>query len=370
MTQYDLAIVGGGILGLAHALAAQRAGKSVIVLERHSQCIGASIRNFGFVTVTGQARDKIWPHAKRSREIWAEIAPKAGIGVAHRGAVIAAQRPEAEALIEAFLDTDMAEGCTRITPDQAHEKIPALDPHAIRAALYSPHELRVESREAIPALARYLEGLGVVFRYNCAVQAVDTPQIETSQGPIKASQVVVCPGDDATSLFAERLQPRQIEICKLHMLRLRPKTSFRMEAALLSDLSMIRYHGFADLPEAAALQSALAQTQPVQLANGVHLIVVQSGDGSLVVGDSHHYGASADPFQPAAIDKLITDEFDALMSCDYEIAERWTGTYASAPGSVYFIDAPDPATRVVMVTSGCGASTAFSIAEETLAGLG
>ena len=37
----------------------------------------------------------------------------------------------------------------------------------------------------------------------------------------------------------------------------------------------------------------------------MHLIVVQSADGSLVVGDSHHYGAAPDPFAREEIDALI-----------------------------------------------------------------
>ena len=52
--QFDLAIVGAGICGLAHALAATRRGLRVAVIERDAQANGASIRNFGFVTVTGQ----------------------------------------------------------------------------------------------------------------------------------------------------------------------------------------------------------------------------------------------------------------------------------------------------------------------------
>lgn len=52
---YDL-VVGAGIIGLATAFAACQRGLRVAVVERHAQCIGPSVRNFGFVTVTGQRR--------------------------------------------------------------------------------------------------------------------------------------------------------------------------------------------------------------------------------------------------------------------------------------------------------------------------
>ena len=52
---FDLAVVGAGIVGLAHALAAARAGQRVVVIDRDAQANGASIRNFGYITVTGQA---------------------------------------------------------------------------------------------------------------------------------------------------------------------------------------------------------------------------------------------------------------------------------------------------------------------------
>jgi hypothetical protein len=51
------------------------------------------------------------------------------------------------------------------------------------------------------------------------------------------------------------------------------------------------------------------------------------------------------------------------------VVERWSGTYASAETVAMFVDAPAPATRLVMVTSGTGASTAFAIAEEVIGGL-
>lgn len=62
---FDLAIVGGGIVGLAHAWAARREGLSVIVVDRDQRAVGASVRNFGFVTVTGQGRGETWRRADR-----------------------------------------------------------------------------------------------------------------------------------------------------------------------------------------------------------------------------------------------------------------------------------------------------------------
>ena len=50
------------------------------------------------------------------------------------------------------------------------------------------------------------------------------------------------------------------------------------------------------------------------------------------------------------------------------VVERWTGTYASGPEPMV-MDAPEERVRLVLVTSGTGASTSFAIAEETMADL-
>ena len=104
---YDVAIVGAGICGLAHALAAARRGKRVVVIDRDAQANGASIRNFGFITVTGQQGGDCWRRAKRSVQVWLEIAEAAKIPIVQRGLLAIARRPEARGVIEAFLQTDM-----------------------------------------------------------------------------------------------------------------------------------------------------------------------------------------------------------------------------------------------------------------------
>jgi D-hydroxyproline dehydrogenase subunit beta len=366
---FDIAVVGAGILGLAHALAARRRGLSCVVLDRDAQANGASVRNFGFVTVTGQGAGDTWRRAMRSRDVWEEVAPRAGIQLVHRDLAMLARRPESVAVLEAFMATPMGAGCTLLDGAEAARRFPELVRGAPLALLHSPHERRVESRTALPLLAAMLERDGVEFRWQTAVHGVAEGRLATSGGEIRAGAIIVCPGDDLVTLFPERAAAHGVTRCKLHMLRL-ADPGFRLPAAVMSDLGLVRYRGYAELPQAAALRPVLAREQGAQLENGIHLIVVQSADGTLVVGDSHHYGPTPDPFQPAAVDALILDEFRAALGIAAPpVVARWTGTYSSAPGADMFCDAPLPGVRLVMITSGTGASTSFAIAEETLADL-
>jgi len=370
MRSWDVAVVGAGILGLAHAWAAARLGKRVVVFDREAAAIGASIRNFGFITVTGQERGATWRRARRSRDLWTRLGADAGVDSRHNGLILTLRHPEAVAVARAFLATEMGEGCEVWDTRDLARRAPEVCAGAALGALFSPHELRVESRDAIPRLAAWLETRhGVAFMRRTAVLSVEPPVIETSRGPVEAGAAIVCPGDDLTSLFPAAIAARDVTRCALSMLRL-ADPGFRLPAAIMSDLGLTRYLGYAALPEATALRARLEATSAEALAHGVHLIAVQSADGSLVVGDSHHYADAPLPFMAARTEALILEEFAAATGVrPPPVIERWTGTYASAPGLAMFAESPAPDVRLVMVTSGAGASTAFAIAEEVVGDL-
>jgi FAD dependent oxidoreductase TIGR03364 len=368
--RFDLAVVGAGIVGLATALAAARRGLRVIVIERDAQANGASVRNFGFITVSGQERGSMWARARRSRDVWREVAEAAGIPIIHTGLWMTARRPESVGVLEAFMATEMAAGCRLLTPAEARRRCPQLAAPKMAAVLESTVELRVESREAIPRLAAWLGSHHrVVFMCNTTVRVIEMPSIHTSRGRVQADRVAVCPGDDLNGLYAERIAPYALTRCKLQMLRL-ADPGFKLPGALMSDLGLGRYLGYAQLEAAAALKARLAVEQAQHLKHGIHLIVVQSADGSLVVGDSHHYASTPDPFSHEEIDALILDEFRAALGIEPPpTIERWIGTYASAGDRPVLIDAPEPSVRLAIVTCGAGASTGFAIGEELIGSL-
>jgi FAD dependent oxidoreductase TIGR03364 len=192
------------------------------------------------------------------------------------------------------------------------------------------------------------------------------PRLATSRGVIEAGAVVVCPGDDFVTLFRDRIAGYALRKCRLSMVKL-ADPGFRLPGALMSDLSLTRYRGYAALPQSRALEARLRAEQPSAYENGVHLIVAQGADGGLIVGDSHHYDRLPEPFAPASAERDILSEYARATGREAPaVVERWTGVYAAADDRTYLIDAPDPNVRLVIVTSGTGASTSFGIAERVI----
>ena len=81
-----------------------------------------------------------------------------------------------------------------------------------------------------------------------------------------------------------------LERCTLHMLRVACPAGRRIEPALLTGLSLVRYSGFAECPSLPRLRARLAAERPDLVEAGVNLIVTQRPDGDLIVGDTHAYG--------------------------------------------------------------------------------
>ncbi|WP_277035646.1 TIGR03364 family FAD-dependent oxidoreductase [Caballeronia mineralivorans] len=332
----DVAIIGAGILGLAHAYAFAKRGLRVTVFERSGTPVGASIRNFGMVLVTGQAPGAMHALAQASREIWLGWAAGAALHVRRSGSLMFA-RSEAEARVMESFAATRAEASGY---DAALLSRAALDDlydgrfQKHRAALHGRADLQVFSREAVPALIDYLRrAFNVDFRFGTLVQGVDGGLIETTAGAWRAEHVVVCAGHDYLSLLAPQLAALEPRVCRLQMLRVRPATPFALDHAVLTGLSCLHYGAFSDLPEAAALHAEVAAREPALLEHGIHFLASPTPDGGLIVGDSHDYGDDPSPFNTHAIDEILFGLAENTLGSALRLIERWQGVYGARTGT-------------------------------------
>lgn len=363
----DVAVIGMGIMGVAHAYSAAKAGKKVILVESRKRATGASIRNFGFVTISGQAPGEMWNFSRRTREVWGELASNAGIKIHQNGVDIIAQREESAALLEAFQKSEMGQGCELMAGSEYSTRTAAPFNPKIKAVLHSPFEMRINPGDALDCLHDYLqEKCGVKILRQFLISSVESGLCESVEGKIRASLIYLCTGDSLNPLHATEGKGYDFTRCKLQMLRIASK-GLKFSSTIMSDLSLVRYSGFAGLPEAQDLKNKLRQENAAQLAHGIHLILAQDIDGSLIIGDSHEYDDQPSPFQSHKIDTLILEALNELLQIgEVEVLERWIGTYAYHQSRDWFINEVAPAVYHTVITSGAGMSTSFAIAEKNV----
>jgi FAD dependent oxidoreductase TIGR03364 len=370
MSQTDVIIVGGGIVGLAHAWAAVRRGKSVRVFERSSRAEGASIRNFGMIWPIGQPAGPCHATALRSRELWLELSKASGLWVNECGSIHLAHRPDERAVIDEFAQLAPALGYSArlMTAEEASKAAPAANPVGLLGGLWSPTELCVDPREASASVAGWLrEQHGVEFHFHTLVRAADERGIETADGRrFGAARTIVCSGADFETLFPDVLAKSGLRRCKLQMLRTEPQPGgWRIGPHLASGLTLRHYHNFDVCESLAAVKRRVADEMPELDRFGIHVMVSQNRLGEAVLGDSHEYNEAISPFDKAQIDELMLRELRAVFCLpSWTIAERWSGIYAKHASEPQFVAEPLPGVWIVTATGGAGMTMSFGLAEE------
>ena len=367
IAEADVAIVGAGIVGLAHAYEARRRGLDVVVVDRDERAVGASVRNFGHCFVSGSAAGDPLEVALEARERWRVLGRRAGFGVIEAGTLVVAREADELAVLEAAA-AEPARAAALVTAREATELAP-IPGDGIIGGLHARLDLRVDPREAVDALAGYLEReLGVRFVRGAAVRGVALPAIETSKGRLRAERCVVCPGPDVQTLYAGAFAARAgLTRVKLQMLRVAAPDSSRYGPALLTGLSLLRYPGFSVQAGAAAVRERLRRDAPELVRHGIHLIVTQRPGGDLIVGDTHEYAMTVSPFGDESLDELVVAEARRLLGVRrLRVLERWHGVYPTAPGDPFFVDEPEPGVLLVAIVSGVGMTTALGLAPRVL----
>lgn len=358
-SDYDVAIVGSGIVGLGAAFAAVQRGKSVVVIDRASEPSGATIRNFGHLCFGAQGGTAA-EYARASRPIWLTLAERAGFWVRASGTLVLAQHPDELDVLRAAEADDLR----LLSRAEIERRIGVRPGVAVGGAHITP-DLQVDPRKASAAIRSYLGSLGVTFMLRTSVGAVTTGSVHTSRGKVTADLVVVAVNHDLDQLLPDLAESAHVERCGLDMLRVRA-AGVTLPAPLLTGWSLLRYGRFAHLDEVETVRARLHTARPDLAAIDLNQMYTQLPNGSVIVGDTHVRDTTISPFQSETSAKLLLDEFEALFGASSSVIERWQGVYASGPED-FLVAEPEPDVVVLTATTGIGMTTGLGLAELTLA---
>ncbi len=367
---YDVAVAGAGILGLAHAYHLAKRGRRVAVFERSAKACGASIRNFGMIWPIGQPPGAMHRMAMRSREIWLEVLQESGIWHERVGSLHLAYREDEAQVLSEFAQQAPSNGydCALWSPAQVAHCAPMVRQSGLLTALWSPTEVCVDPRQAIAELPCWLNRrYSVEFHFGCAVTGYDAPHLQAGGRKWRVPHLYVCAGDDTQTLFPEVLQNAGMVRCKLQMLRSQPYPDRRLGPMLAAGLTLRHYRSFEVCPSLPALRRRVADEMPEYDRYGIHVMASQHGSGELTLGDSHEYEEEITPFDNPAIDALILDYLQTFLEApDLQIASRWHGIYAKHPTHPFCVFRPTSNATLVTGVGGAGMTLSFGLAEQVV----
>ncbi len=203
-----MAVVGGGVIGLAVAWRARQRGLEVVVLDRSDFGAGASRAAAGMLAPVAEADAQeraLLVHNLESARRWpafaAELADVTGLDVGYRACgslLLARDRDEAEHVErERALRERMGLAVERLLGSEARRREPALAP-SLRLALALPDDHAVEPARLVAALVEACSRAGVHLCPHTAVEDL---------AALDAERVVVAAGAWSGSLGAVPVRP-------------------------------------------------------------------------------------------------------------------------------------------------------------------
>ena len=206
-----VAIIGGGIMGASIAFHLAEAGVGdVLLLERSSLGSGSSAKPLGGVRATfSDANNVLLGH--RSLAAFETFEQRFGTAIGlHQVGYLFLCRTEVElTAVEQSVRLQNSLGCDSrmITPDQAYELNPFLDPGCLLGASFSPRDGWAEPARVVAGYAAAATRLGVTVAeftevFELARGTEGGFMITTQRGQVRADAVIIAAGAWSTALGA------------------------------------------------------------------------------------------------------------------------------------------------------------------------
>jgi glycine/D-amino acid oxidase-like deaminating enzyme len=171
----DVVVIGGGIIGVATALALAGKGVSVALCEKGRVAAEQSGRNWGWCRTLGRDPREI-PLALESLRLWRGMNHRVGAetGFREAGTLYVCDDARALAAQAAWLEHARRHQIAARLLDG--DGVATILPGAARrfaGGVHTPGDGRAEPFQAVPAMARAAQARGVVIREHCAVRGIE-----------------------------------------------------------------------------------------------------------------------------------------------------------------------------------------------------
>jgi glycine oxidase len=200
-TGFDVAVIGGGVIGLSVAWRARSRGLSVLVLDRGEPGGGTSRVAAGMLAPASEADAQeraLLALGLESARLWppfaAELQDVSGldVGLRTQGTLAVARDGDEKRWLERELDLRerLALRATRLLPSAARALEPALAP-SIRLGVEFPDDYSADPRALVAALVAACERAGVVLAPHTEVTSLD--DVDAAQVVLAAGRWRRCP---------------------------------------------------------------------------------------------------------------------------------------------------------------------------------
>lgn len=377
--KYDLIVIGAGVLGTFHAYHAIQSGLKVAVIEKDKQPLGATVRNFGQVVPSGM--DTKWQnYGRESLKIYGDIQREFDISVRRNGSVYLASDQEELQLIEelAAINKKNSYESYLLTKEQCLNKYPGLRPDYVKAGLFFPEEVTVEPRVMINRVLQFLVSEKALEYYpdtkviSCDSRGDQGVEVYTADGQLfMASKVILCGGAEFKDLYPDVFAKSDLEVTKLQMLQTKPQRGYELKGSILTGLSIRRYEAFYECPSFDAVK-AREIPESFEKKWGVHILLKQAADGSVIIGDSHEYADAADIDNlgfdlRADVDEFMINEAKKIFDLPtFEIQNRWFGMYSQCKENDIFQHTVDQNIHIITGIGGKGMTGSAGFSKQNI----
>jgi len=376
--EFDFAIVGGGIMGTSFAYHLLKRGYSVALFDKNYTPTEASVRNFGQVVPSGFGAE--WQkYGISSMEIYRSIQKEAQLDLNEEGSLYIASNDEEIRLIEELNAINQANQYDSIVLDKTdiNKLYPEIKQSYAKAALHFPLEIQVNPKTTVARILHWLkEKNRLDYFNNVTIQDIEVSSnkihlTDNFKNEYTAKKVMICTGHDFKTLFPEIFLNAGLKTVKLQMLS-GIANNTKIKGSILTGWSIRRYECFQECP---SYQQIIAQEDPnsFQRLHGIHILAKQEADGTIILGDSHHYAphgpnaGSTDYEDFVNVNDFVITEAKKILNIEhFELRNAWAGLYSQCTDKPIFVENISDDITVVTGIGGKGMTASLGYTQEFL----